>query len=185
MEKKENKELLPITAITLATNIKAIIDVIIENGGEITEEQSKQLDELKTDLATKARNYSFVKADIEGQIAYFKQIKELADSKIKALENAQTNLNKRLIAAMKLANMTKISSNDGLFSVSICKGREKVVVEDVRVLDMDYCTIEEVIKPQTDKIKAALKDNQSVNGAHMEFGDDYLRFNIKKVKEAE
>lgn len=185
MEKKENKELLPITAITLASNIRAIIDSIIENNGEITEEQDKQLAELKTDLAEKARNYSFVKSDIDSQINYFKQIKELADSKIKALENAQTNLNKRLIAAMKLANMTKISSNDGLFSVSICKGREKVVVEDVRALDMDYVTIEELIKPQTDKIKSALKENKEVSGAHMEYGDDYLRFNLKKVKEAE
>jgi len=184
MEKKE-KELLPITAITLAMNIRKIIDEIIENSGEITPEQEQQLDELKTDLATKARNYSFIKADFEGRINYFKQVKELADSKIKALENAQTNLNKRLVAAMKLANMTKISSNDGLFSVSLCKGREKVVVEDVRALDMDYVTIEELIKPQTDKIKSALKENQNVSGAHLEYGDDYLRFNLKKVKEAE
>lgn len=185
MEKKENKELLPITAITLASNIKAIIDVIIENGGEITEEQDKQLSELKTDLAEKARNYSFIKADIEGRINYFKKVKELADSKIKALENAQTNLNKRLIAAMKLANMTKISSNDGLFSVSICKGKEKLVEGDVRALDLDYVTIEEVIHPIKDKIKAALKEGKTVGEAHIEYGEDYLRFNIKKVKEAE
>lgn len=184
MEKKE-KELLPITAITLASNIKAIIDVIIENGGEITEEQDKQLSELKTDLAEKARNYSFVKSDIESQISYFKQIKELADSKIKALENAQTNLNKRLIAAMKLANMTKIQSNDGLFSVSLCKGREKLNVGDVRILDMDYVTIEEVFKPQNDKIKAALKEGKQIGEARLEYGEDYLRFNIKKIKEAE
>ena len=181
MENKDNTQLLP--ALTLAGNIRAIIDSIIENNGEITEAQDVALAELKTDLAEKARNYSFIKKEFDQKIEYFKAYKEVIESKIKALETAQTNLNKRLITAMKLANMTKIASKDGLFSVSICKGREKLNVGDVRVLDAEYIAIEEVIKPLNDKIKLALKNGLSVGEAKIENGDDYLRFNFKKFKE--
>lgn len=171
------------SAVTLGSEIRAIINAIIENGGEITEEQDKALTELNNSLAIKAKNYCLVKADLDAEIDKMKNLKAMVDARIKTLENTWKSLSKVLIMSMTKADKKKISSEDGLFTATICKGREKVVVEDVRLLDFDYCTIEEVYKPITDKIKTDLKAGKAVAGAHFEFGEDYLRFSLKKGAE--
>ena len=172
---------ISMSAVTLGIEIRNLINTIIEQGGEVTEEQFTQLEALNNSLTVKAKNYSLVKAELDSEVEKMKNLKAMVDARIKTLENTWKNLNRVLVNAMKNANVKKISSDDGLFSATICKGREKVVVEDVRNLDFDYCTIEEVYKPQTDKIKTDLKEGKKVSGAHLEYGEDYLRFSLKKA----
>lgn len=174
--KKENKELVSKaqTAIEISGEIKAIVDSIIEAGGECSDETLEALKSLNMALEQKAENIGFVKTRLESEMEYFKAIEEAAKAQRKARELALERMKKHLLFCMQQAGVKSIKKNDGLFSFSLVEGRIRTVIEDKELLPYEYTDVVEVINPKTDAIKSALEAGQEVSGAHLERGEDYV-----------
>ena len=162
------------SAIEIATELRAITDAIIEAGGECNDETFAQLQSWQAELEVKAENIGLVKERIEAEAAYFKKIEEQARARRKARENAVERLRKYLAAAMIQADVKSIKRNDGLFSISLVDGRESVEIDDQNKIPMDLCEIIEVIKPLKDKIQERIAAGEVVPGAHIERGEPYV-----------
>lgn len=167
-------EVRALSAIEIATELRAITDSIIEAGGECNDETFAQLQAWQAQLEVKAENIGLVKERIEAEIEYFKRIEEAAKARRKARENTIDRLRKYLAGAMQMANIKSIKRNDGLFSISLVDGREAVEIDDQNKIPMDLCEIVEVIKPLKDKIAERIASGQQVPGAHIERGEPYV-----------
>lgn len=173
---KDSKELAlkAQTAIEISGEIKAIVNSIIEAGGECSDETMEALNALNMALEHKAENIGFVKTRLESEMEYFKAVEEAARAQRKARESAIERLKKHLVLCMKEAGIKSIKKNDGLFSFSLVEGRIKTVIENKEQLPFEFTDIVEVINPKSDAIKAALEAGQEVPGAHLERGEDYI-----------
>ncbi|MDD2999468.1 MAG: siphovirus Gp157 family protein [Candidatus Riflebacteria bacterium] len=169
------------SAISIATELKTIIDEIVENGGECGDETLKKLQEWQGALEYKAENIGFAKLELEAAAAKYKAIEEIAKARRQARESAIERIKKYLVGCMKTADVKSIKKIDGLFSFSLVEGRIKTVIEDEQKLPYDYVDIVEVVKPKTDAIKSALEAGQEVSGAHLERGEDYVMIRGGKV----
>lgn len=167
-------EVRALSAIEIATELRAITDSIIEAGGECNDETFAQLQAWQAQLEVKAENIGLVKERIEAEIEYFKRIEEAAKARRKARENTIDRLRKYLAGAMQLANTKSIKRNDGLFSISLVDGRESVEIDDQNKIPMDLCEIIEVVKPLKDKIQERIAAGEVVPGAHIERGEPYV-----------
>lgn len=171
------------TALTISTDVQAIINTVIENGGEITPDQETAMDNLKMELTDKVMSICHIRKRNEANIEYWKAIKQAADDKLKACEKANKWLADYIAMAMKKANITKIKADNQLFTVSLVKGKTSVVVDDVDLLD--FGMFEVVRKPLSKPIKEALEKGENVQGAHLEIGNDYAMIRMGKAKEIE
>ena len=168
------------TMFDLSNKICNIIGEVIENDGVITDVQIKALDELKGDFKEKAQAICHVRMRTENDIDYWKGVKAAAEAKIKSLNARKERLERYLLENMKAVNMEKISGDRYMFSISVSKGRESVVVDNVDILPEGY------FKKQADKtkIKEAILAGRTITGASIEKGADYLsirsntKFNI-------
>lgn len=168
----------PRTALAISTDVQSIINSIIENGGEITPEQETAMDNLKMELTDKVMSICHIRKRNETNIEYWKAVKQAADDKLKACENTNKWLADYIAMAMKKANITKIKADNQLFTVSLVKGKTSVVVDDVDLLD--FGMFEVVRKPLSKPIKEALEKGETVQGAHLEVGNDYAMIRMGK-----
>jgi len=173
---EENKELVvkAKSAMEISGEIKAIVDSIIEAGGECSDATLEALKSLNMALEVKAENIAFVKARLESEMDYYKVVEEAAKAQRKARESALERLKKYLAACMQEAGLKSIKKNDGLFSFSLVEGRIRTVIENKELLPYEYTDIVEVISPRGDAIKAALEAGKEVPGAHLERGEDFV-----------
>lgn len=176
-EKEQQQRALVIrasSAMTAAQELSAIVEKIVENGGECDDETLAALQGWQGQLEYKAENICLVRLRRQALIEEYKVVESLANARRKAEEKALERIEKYLALCMKEANVKSIKKEGGLFSVSLVEGRIKTVVEDPNALPFDYADIVEVVKPKTDKIKQALEAGESVPGAHLERGEDFL-----------
>lgn len=185
MAKKEvNKELEIRAANTLqiAGELQSIVAGIIENNGECDDTTMKALAEWQAALELKAENIGHVKARMDADVEYYKLIEKSARARRKAIESAQSRLKKYLQDCMAVAGVDKIKGE--LFTFSVVKGRESVVITDEGKLPMNMVEIVELVKPKKGEIKAALAEGE-VPGARIEIGESYLMIRAagRKTKE--
>lgn len=166
-------------AYEISTDIQCLVNEIIENNGEISDGQLEQLNGLRLELADKAQSICHVRKQIEGNIEYWKAMKAIADEKIKAREKAVERLGEYLCKCMQQADIQSFKSDRAMFSVTVCKGKPSVVVDDVSALDVGY--FEVVKKPVAKAIKEALEKGEEVAGAHLEMGKDYVMIRSSRV----
>ena len=178
MQKKVNEEALVEVrkAYEISGDIQNTISAIIENGGECSDEQLAILNGLQMELADKAQQICHVRKMIEGNLEYWKAAKAYADEKVKAREKAMKWLSDYLCRCMAQADIESIGkdskTNKCLYTITRCKGRPSIVVDDVNALDIGF--FEVVRKPISKAIKEAIDSGATVNGAHIEMGDDYV-----------
>ena len=158
------------TMFDMVNKISNILGEVAENEGVITDEQIKALDIFKGDFKEKAQAICHVRRHIESDVDYWRGVKAAADAKIKALNNRKDRLENYLMNSMKLINVEKISGDRYMFSISITKGRDAVCVKDIDMLPEGFYKKQ----PDKTKIKKALDAGESVVGASLEKGNDYL-----------
>ena len=139
----------------------ALAQSIIDNGGEISEEQNESLQINQTNLETKARGYGFICMDLENEI-------NIIDSEIARLTALKKSRNKtidqlkeRVSGAMILYGIDKIESPTLKISF---RNSESVEVEEL-IIDAKFCNIKTTITPDKAKIKEAIKRGEAVVGA--------------------
>ena len=139
-----------------------LADRLIEQGGEVTDNQMTVLTDNKDMLDTKVINIGYVikKFDAEVQIIEA-EIKRLQDLK-RVRENAKERLKERVSHAMMLFTINEIKSP--LMNVSFRKS-ESVEVDDIEKLPVECYTLEK--KVNKTEIKRLIKEGKDINGARL------------------
>lgn len=182
-EKEVNTELIAKanSAMNIAQEIRAVVDSIIEAGGECNDDTLAALQTWNAALEVKAENIAFVKIKLEKEAEYFQAVEDAAKARRKARESALERIKNYLRDCMIAADVKSIKKGDGLFSFSLVEGRIKTVVADETLLPYEFTDIVEVIKPKSAAIKAALEAGEEVPGAHLERGEDYVMIRGGKI----
>jgi hypothetical protein len=172
-------------AMTIAHELRAVVERIIEAGGECDENAFADLQSWQAALEIKAENIGHVKTRLDGEVEYYKAVEDAARARRKAVESAQERLKRYLRDAMLTADRRSIKGE--LFTFSVQDGRERVEIIDPGKLPSDMVRIVEEIKPITDNIKAALKAGADVPGAELLIGESFLTIRAagKKSDDAE
>lgn len=100
------------------------------------------------------------------------EIKRLQDRK-KVIENKQKSMRDYLRTNMEASGITKIECP--LFSISLAKGRDVVVVDDEDSIPDDLIDVSVVQNPDKKAILAKLKAGEEVAGCRMEKSKSSLR----------
>ncbi|WP_010486855.1 siphovirus Gp157 family protein [Pseudomonas sp. S9] len=108
-------------------------------------------------------------ADLAGIDAELERLKE----RKRLMTNRQTGIKDYLRTNMEAANITKITCP--LFTNTLAKGRESVVMDDESSIPDDFVTISTNITPDKKAIAAKIKDGGEVPGAHVERGQSSVR----------
>jgi hypothetical protein len=159
-------------AMTIAHELRAVVERIIEAGGECDESTFAELQSWQAALEIKAENIGHVKTRLDGEVEYYKAVEDAARARRKAVESAQERLKKYLRDAMITADRRSIKGE--LFTFSVQDGRERVEIIDPGSLPANMVRIVEEIKPIADNIKAALKAGADVPGAQIVIGEAFL-----------
>ena len=162
------------SAFVIAQELENIVNSIVEADGECNDETFNELQQWKAALEIKGHNICMVKARLEHEAEYFEAVEKAAKARRKARESAVARLKKYLADAMAISGTKSIKSNDGLFSVSLVAGRAKAVVTDENKLPFELTEVVELVKPKTKEIKEALEKGQTIPGAELEYGADYI-----------
>lgn len=111
-------------------------------------------------------NFDSDVAAIDGEIDRLQERKRL-------ITNRQKQIKDYLRDNMEAANITKISCP--LFTISLAKGRESVVVDDESALPDELMRIKTEISPDKTAIAARLKAGETVPGTRLERGQSSIR----------
>lgn len=100
------------------------------------------------------------------------EIERLQERK-RLINNRSTQIKNYLRENMEAAGITKIACP--LFTITLAKGRESVVVDDEKSLDDDLMRVSTKIEPDKKAIAARIKSGQEVKGARLELGQSSVR----------
>lgn len=128
---------------------------------------------IEAEFNDKALAVSRVILNMDGDI-------EAVDAEIRRLEERKRLMSNRkgqiidyLRENMEAAEITKISCP--LFTITLAKGRESVVIDDEKSLDDDLVSTKVTTTPDKKAIAERIKAGQEVNGAHLERGKSSIR----------
>ena len=139
-----------------------LADRLIEQGGEVTDDQMMVLTDNKDMLDTKVINIGYVIKKFDAEVGIIEaEIKRLQDLK-RVRENAKERLKERVSHAMMLFTINEIKSP--LMNVSFRKS-ESVEVEDIEKLPVECYTLEK--KVNKTEIKRLIKEGKDINGAKL------------------
>lgn len=140
-------------------------ELLIENGGEISEEMSNYLEITEKNLAEKVDSYKNFIDHVETAIIFYKQKEEEAYKVRKGYENLIENLKNNLKFTMETLNTNELKGIDYRYKIVASKPRVDVV--DENQLNKKY--IKEKITYVVDKelIKNDIDQGVTVIGARL------------------
>ena len=132
---------------------------------DLDEEQLKDcLESIEGAIEDKASNIVKVVSCLNSDVSIIENEIARLQARKKAITNNQERLKEYLRYNMEKTGITKI--NHPLFNITLGKASKKVSILDVNLLPDDFIDIKTEIKPNLNKIKAALKEGD-VSGAMM------------------
>ena len=156
----------------IAEDHQEIIEAI--DSGEFTQEE--MADTLEGALGTfeeKAQSVLAYSENIAADIDQVDQaIKRLQERK-KTLANKQQSMRDYLKHNMQRTGITNIKCP--LFSITLAKGRDKVIIDDEELIPSDYVNVEVVQKADKRALLSDLKEGLDIPGCHIEKGEESLR----------
>jgi len=173
-KKEKAMVIIPNTLWEMSAELKAITDKIIENGGEVTEAIMEEMAVWQIAIEEKAERVAWYAQRESGTIEYYKAVENAARARRKAVEGSIESLKKYIKNCMVASGTTQIKKTDGLFTISLCNGRQSARIENAELLPMDLVETTVVSKPRTKEILQILKDGVEVSGATLETGEKYI-----------
>ena len=111
--------------------------------------------------------------NIDGDIgAIDHEIKRL-QAKKEQFNSTKQSMNNYLRENMEASGIKKITCP--LFSITLAKGRDVVVIDDEALIPDEYVTVKTVIAPDKRKLMKAMKEGESIPGAHTEETEPSIR----------
>lgn len=128
---------------------------------------------IEAEFKDKALAVSHIILNFEADVsALDAEIDRLQERK-RLVTNRQGQIKDYLRENMQAAEITKISCP--LFTITLAKGRETVVVDDESALPDDLVTVKTDVKPDKAAIAAKLKAGDEVPGARLERSQSTIR----------
>lgn len=151
-----------ITLYNISNNIRAILNAIAENDGEVTPELDSQLAISQADLQQKGINYALA-------IREMKAREEAIDTEIKRLQGLKKaagaladNLKSRIQIAMTEFEVEKIESD--LVKLSFRKSKETVIDDEDQLPASCFITERKVVKAE---VKRLIESGTPIAGARI------------------
>lgn len=145
----------------ITNNWKKVAEMLYEE--EIDEQCIMDtLEAIEGEFEDKADGYAKVIKELLGNADVCKQEKIRLEARQKAFENRAKFLKQRLYENMKAMNKLKFKTDLFSFNIQANGGQQKLTV-DGQVPD-EYCKLVE----DTDKIRKALEEGQTLEFAHLE-----------------
>ena len=131
------------------------------------------LEGIEGEFNDKAVSVSHAILNLDSDIeAIDREIKRLQDRK-RVLSNRKEHIREYLRTNMESTGISKISCP--LFTITLVKGRESVVVDDQDKLPDELVKVETSIKPDKPAISKQLKSGKEVPGARLERSKPSIR----------
>ena len=111
-----------------------ILDLVITNGGELSEEQSQELDAVMTALCQKVDAYAATFDALEARVESLKRQAAMFTDAAKALKNAQERLKERMKYLIQESGKNGVEGDYWAFKLS--SGKPSLVINDE--LDPSY-----------------------------------------------
>jgi hypothetical protein len=116
-------------------------------------------------------SHAILNLDSDAQ-AIDREIKRLQDRK-KILTNRRDHIREYLRGNMEACEIKKITCP--LFSITLAKGRDNVVIDDQDELPDDLMRVKTIMEPDKTEIFRRLKAGEEVKGARLERGQSSIR----------
>lgn len=143
----------------------ALLDSSDEETGEVdidifsaVEKAQGTFEEKAIAVATVFRNLGTYSGNIDAEIKRLKAIKKRVDRQQERVEDYLT----------QACEMTGTESIQGIYANISFRKSEQTVIDDESVLPEEYVIEKVTYSPDKEKIKAAIKAGQEVQGAHIE-----------------
>lgn len=143
-----------------------LMQVLEENGGEITTEIEAAMDLTENEFEAKAASYGYVIKSMEDEIEATQKEIERLQKRIKQKQNGCTYIEERLKAAMIQFGKTKFEKNN--LTLSLRKSTS-VEIENDEAIDRKFVVEKTVTtcKPDKKAIKEAIEAGENVTGAKL------------------
>lgn len=128
---------------------------------------------IEAEFKDKALAVSHIILNFEADVSAIDAEIERLQERKRLVTNRQGQIKDYLRENMQAAEITKISCP--LFTITLAKGRETVVVDDESALPDDLVTVKTDVKPDKAAIAAKLKAGDEVPGAHLERSQSTIR----------
>lgn len=170
---KESKSLL-----TLAAEAQQIANILVERGGDLTDDLEAIFTQNEIALHEKLDSYKAIEERLEAEEQFWdakaKAAKALAQSALKARDN----LKNRLKLAMEMLDVTSVSGNTVEYRLAPSPEKLETAENfDINSLPNQYL----IFTPSMDraKVKAALQDGKKIDGVFLTQGT-HIRSYAKK-----
>jgi hypothetical protein len=114
----ENKTLLQLSA-----DARSITQMIIQNGGELTEEVMALLEGTEKQLATKVDAYAELLEVCDADVAYWKEKAKVFQAAARGIENLKERVKERIKFVMESSGESELKGTDYRFKLSPTKDR--------------------------------------------------------------
>lgn len=128
---------------------------------------------IEAEFKDKALAVSHIILNFEADVSAIDAEIERLQERKRLVTNRQGQIKDYLRENMQAAEITKISCP--LFTITLAKGRETVVVDDESALPDDLVTVKTDVKPDKAAIAAKLKAGDEVPGARLERSQSTIR----------
>lgn len=136
-------------------------------GGELDEEQEKQLELVENALIKKADDAHYVMGLLKAHADFLKDEGQSLIKQAKVLENGHSRLKNRIFEAVQVAG--DLIGNTVAFGKK--KNPPKLIITNEQAIPDSYKSQIVIYEIDKTKLKADLKEGKEVPGAHLEQGE--------------
>jgi len=161
---------------TLLHEANKLEENILENNGELSPEVEQLLDQVSSELTTKADNLQFILGRMKTAEEHWKKQADYMAKVSRACKNFQKRLKERIRQAIEQSNKTQVEGSQVVFKLT---GGKKRLEVDENLLPQEYKLQLVTWEPDRERIKSALESGQKIPGASLS-GGTQLRAYPKK-----
>jgi len=177
----ENKS-VSTSLLAIQDQYNRIMQVIIENGGELTPELEAALQDIELNRADKVDSYKAVMDKMDVEEILWKERAAEFQTVARACRNVKERLKVNIKALMSSSMVTDVSGNYWRFKLS--NSKDSVEITDSREIPAKYCTEKVELVPDKAMILVALQSGEQIDGVVLKKGTS-LRSYVMKPKKKE
>lgn len=162
---KENSEAVK-SLVSLASEAQEICKLILESGGEISQELEARLDFNNAALLGKVDNYVFIEDHMEAHAALWKRKADGCKAIYERFVQSQEKLRDRVKIAMRQLEKDELKGNNYRYKLSHLK--PKLVITDESKIPSECKMIVTTAVIDKEKIRSLLQDGIDVPGTTLE-----------------
>lgn len=150
------------TIYNIQNEYKSIVEALIDNGGELTDELNTAIQITQSELYKKTESYSYIIKEIDGEIDVIKEEIEKLQRFVDSREKTIKRIKEKILNAMQTFELEKVETP--LIKISIRESEAVEVINEAQIPDL-YFTEKTTKTLSKSMIKEAIKSGVNVEGA--------------------